>query len=81
MPHLVNSFDSWSQLREVVLGENQDLHIGYFPGAGGHRLRRLILGHIWKTQPINHYHNADGVEELLGAVRGAQMSNALVYRS
>ena len=50
--------------------EGQNLHIGYFPGSGGHRLRRLILGHTWKTQPINHYHNADGVEELLGADEG-----------
>ena len=50
--------------------EGQNLHIGYFPGSGGHRLRRLILGHTWKTQPINHYHNADGVEELFEAVEG-----------
>ena len=44
--------------------ENQDLHMGYFPGSGGNRLRRLILGHPWKTHPVNHLHKGNGLAGL-----------------
>jgi hypothetical protein len=44
--------------------EGQNLHVGYFPGSGGNRLRRLILGHPWAVQPGDHYHKAHGIEEL-----------------
>jgi hypothetical protein len=44
--------------------EGQNLHIGYFPGSGGHRLHRLILGHQWATQSGDHNHNNNGIEEL-----------------
>jgi len=36
--------------------EDQDLHIGYFPGAGGNRLRRLILGKSWTIESGAHLH-------------------------
>lgn len=40
--------------------ENQSIYIGYFPGSGGNRLRRLILNEMWKTCAGQKLHDYSG---------------------
>lgn len=43
------------------ISRDQFWHLGFFPGAGGNRLRRLILGLTWDIEPEGYLHRYDGI--------------------